>query len=90
MKDIAFSSAHWSVSVSVCVCVPSKRGKPQQSAGNCTPRVSRRWMSTDEFGACVEIFGSRICEWTVQGKGLSCDHLSDDVSGVRRRRVVVC
>ena len=52
---LAFISDHWPVSVS---CAHSKRWKPRPSARNCTPRVPRRWMPTDDFAACVNNLAS--------------------------------
>ena len=51
MKDIAFSSDHWPVSVS---CAPSKRWNLRQRARNCSSRVPRRWTPTDVFAAGVD------------------------------------
>ena len=39
-------------------CAPSKRWKFRQSARNCTPRVPRRWMPTDDFAACANNLAS--------------------------------
>ena len=56
MKEIAFSSNHWPVSVS---CAPSfETLETRQCTRNCTPRVPCWWMPTDEFAACVNNLAS--------------------------------
>ena len=51
IKDTAFSSDHWPVSVS---CAPSKRWNLRQKSRICTSRVPRRWCPPDQFVACVD------------------------------------
>ena len=51
IKDIAFSSDHWPVSVS---CAPSKRWNLRQKAKIRNSFVPRGWCPSDQFVACVD------------------------------------
>ena len=74
IKDIAFSSDHWPVSVS---CAHSKRGKPRQRDSFGAPRVRRRWMPADGFADCVNNLESPPGGFAKQIAGCrsaACDH----------------